>query len=86
MAENKWERTNVTNALRNRQSGRYYACVKVNGKQKWRTLEAPVFPLTKLLGPLRPRHHRSALPNLGTGRASSGTGFVAPILLSFGTS
>jgi hypothetical protein len=32
------ERTNVTNLLRNRQSGRYYARVKVHGKQKWRTL------------------------------------------------
>ena len=31
-----WERTNVTNLLRNRQSGTYYARVKVNGKQKWR--------------------------------------------------
>ena len=34
-----WERTNDTNLLRNRQSGTYYARVKVNGKQKWRGLE-----------------------------------------------
>ncbi len=37
--EPRWERTNVTNLLRNRQSGTYYARVKVNGKQKWRSLE-----------------------------------------------
>ncbi len=34
-----WERTKVTNLLRNRPSGTYYARVKVNGKQKWRGLE-----------------------------------------------
>lgn len=46
--ENKWERTNVTNLLRNRQSGTYYARVKVNGKQKWRTLGTSVFSVAKL--------------------------------------
>jgi integrase len=46
--ENKWERTNVTNLLRNRESGNYYARVKVNGKQKWRTLETTVFSVAKL--------------------------------------
>jgi integrase len=46
--ENKWERTNVTNLLRNRESGTYYARVKVNGKQKWRTLETAVFSVAKL--------------------------------------
>lgn len=44
----KWERTNVTNLLRNRQSGIYYARVKVNGKQKWRTLDTSVFTVAKL--------------------------------------
>jgi integrase len=43
-----WERTNVTNLLRNRQSGTYYARVKVNGKQKWRGLETTVFSVAKL--------------------------------------
>ena len=45
-----WERTNVTNLLRNRQSGTYYARVKVNGKQKWRKLETSVFSVAKLRG------------------------------------
>ncbi len=43
-----WERTNVTNLLRNRQSGTYYARVKVGGKQKWRTLRTSVFSVAKL--------------------------------------
>jgi integrase len=44
----KWERTNVTNLLRNGQSGTYYARVKVNGKEKWRTLKTKVFSVAKL--------------------------------------
>ncbi len=47
-SEPRWERTNVTNLLRNRQSGTYYARVKVNGKQKWRSLETTVFSVAKL--------------------------------------
>jgi integrase len=47
-SEQQWERTNVTNLLRNRQSGKYYARVKVNGKQKWRTLKTDVFSVAKL--------------------------------------
>jgi integrase len=47
-SEQQWERTNVTNLLRNRQSGKYYARVKVNGKQKWRTLKTAVFSVAKL--------------------------------------
>ncbi len=47
-SEQQWERTNVTNLLRNRQSGKYYARVKVNGKQKWRTLKTEVFSVAKL--------------------------------------
>ena len=43
-----WERTNVTNLLRNRQSGKYYARVRVNGKQKWRSLDTAVFSVAKL--------------------------------------
>ncbi len=46
--ESQWERTNVTNLLRNRASGNYYARVKVNGKQKWRTLDTTLFPVAKL--------------------------------------
>ena len=44
----RWERTNVTNLLRNGQSGTYYARVKVNGKEKWRTLKTKVFSVAKL--------------------------------------
>ena len=47
-SEMRWERTNVTNLLRNRQSGTYYARVKVNGKQKWRALKTTVFSVAKL--------------------------------------
>jgi|GEM_PF-4473101 len=47
-SETVWETTNVTNLLRNRQSGPYYARVKVNGKQKWRGLERTVFSVAKL--------------------------------------
>lgn len=47
-SEKKWERTNVTNLLRNRQSGTYYARVKANGKQKWRSLKTKVFTVAKL--------------------------------------
>ncbi len=43
-----WERTNVTNLVRNGQSGTYYARVKVNGKEKWRTLRTKVFTVAKL--------------------------------------
>ena len=43
------ERTNVTKLPRNRQSGKYYARVKVNGKQKWRTLEMEVFTVSVLV-------------------------------------
>lgn len=52
MSENtkksKWERTSVTNLLRNGASGNYYARVKVNGKQKWRSLKTKVFTVAKL--------------------------------------
>jgi len=47
-SEQRWERTNVTNLLRNRQSGKYYARVKVNGKQKWRGLKTTIFSVAKL--------------------------------------
>jgi integrase len=43
-----WERTNVTNLLRNRASGKYYARVKVGGKQKWRSLDTTVATVAKL--------------------------------------
>ena len=55
----KWERTNFTNLLRNGQSGTYYARVKVNGKEKWRTLRTKVFSVAKLkLGDVK-REERS---------------------------
>ena len=47
-AEKGWERTNVTNLLRNGQSGTYYARVKVNGKQKWKSLKTTLFSVAKL--------------------------------------
>jgi len=47
-AKKGWERTNVTNLLRNRQSGIYYARVKVNGKEKWKTLKTSVASIAKL--------------------------------------
>lgn len=37
-SETRWQRADVANQLRNRQSGTYYARVKVNGKQKGRSL------------------------------------------------
>ena len=43
-----WERTNVTNLLRNGQSGTYYARVKVNGKEKWKSLKTSVCSVAKL--------------------------------------
>jgi len=35
-SKKKWERTSVTDLLRNRKNVNYYARVKVNGKQKSR--------------------------------------------------
>ncbi|MDI1249214.1 MAG: site-specific integrase [Lacunisphaera sp.] len=43
-----WERTRVTNLVRNSASGNYYARVKVNGKLKWRTLKTKVFTTAEL--------------------------------------
>jgi integrase len=43
-----YEGTNVTNLLRNRQSGIYYARVRVNGKQKWRSLDTKLPTVAKL--------------------------------------
>ncbi len=58
----KWERTNVTNLLRNGQSETYYARVKVNGKEKWRTLKTKVFSVAKLkLGDVEREERSKAL-------------------------
>ena len=46
--EEVWERTNEANPLRNRQNGNYYACVKVNGKEKWKSLKSNLSSATKL--------------------------------------
>jgi len=43
-----WETTNVTNLLRSGESGVYYARVKSNGKQKWRSLKTKVASVAKL--------------------------------------
>jgi integrase len=44
----KWQRTSVTNLLRNGKSGVYHARVKIGGKQKWRSLDTPSFGVAKL--------------------------------------
>jgi integrase len=43
-----WETTNVTNLLKSGQSGVYYARVKANGRQKWRSLKTTSFSVAKL--------------------------------------
>lgn len=43
----KWERTNVTNLLRNSESGNYYARLKSSGKQIWRSLDTSVATVAK---------------------------------------
>lgn len=57
---NGWQRTNVTNLVRNGQSGRYYARVKVNGKDKWRTLKTNLFSVAKLRLPDAEKQFRAA--------------------------
>ena len=44
----RWERTNVTNLWKLVTSGSYYARVKVNGKEKWRSLKTKIFSVAKL--------------------------------------
>jgi hypothetical protein len=56
-----WERTNVTNLLRNRQSGKYYAREWVNGKQKWRTQQIAINAVLKTWPDLPQRDIRSIL-------------------------
>jgi len=46
--EPRWVPTNVSNLLKNRQSGNYYGRAKVSGKQKWRALETTVLAVAKL--------------------------------------
>jgi len=46
--EKRWERTNVTNLWKLATSGSYYARVKVNGKEKWRSLKTKIFGVAKL--------------------------------------
>ena len=71
--ENKWERTNVTNLLRNQQSGTYYARVKVSGKQKWRTLKTSVFSVAKLrLGDVEREMRAQGLAANGEARSTGG--------------
>lgn len=43
-----WQRTSVQNLLRNRQSGDYYGCFTISGKQKWYALEPDVLSVAKL--------------------------------------
>lgn len=44
----RWERTNVSNLWKFATTGGYYARVKVNGKEKWRSLKTKVFGVAKL--------------------------------------
>lgn len=46
--KSQWQTTNQTNLVRHSQSGRYYARVKVNGKEKWRALKTDVLTVAKL--------------------------------------
>jgi integrase len=70
-SETVWETTNVTNLLRNRQSGSYYARVKVNGKQKWRTLRTTVFSVAKLrLGDIEKEVRAQGLTTHGEAQAA----------------
>lgn len=66
-----WERTPASNLLKNRQSGVYYARVKVNGKQKWRTLKTTVFSVAKLrLGDVEKELREHGRAANGEGRAT----------------
>jgi integrase len=65
-SKKRWERTNVTNLVRHGQSGTYYARVKVNGKEKWRTLKTKLFSVAKLkLGDVE-REERSKGKTVGS--------------------
>lgn len=44
----KWQQTTTSNLLKNVQSGVYYARVKVDGKQKWRTLKTTILTVAQL--------------------------------------
>ncbi len=44
----RWQRTNVTNLLKNAKSGTSYGRVKSNGKQKWRSLRTLSVSVEKL--------------------------------------
>ena len=44
----RWETTNVTNLLRNAESGTYYARVKTKEGQRWRTRKTKVLSVAKL--------------------------------------
>jgi integrase len=44
----KWAKTNVSNLLRNTDSGRYYARIKVSGRQVWRSLDTAALSVAKL--------------------------------------
>src|SRR5476651_2598909 len=43
-----WQRINVQNLLRNRQSGHYYGRFTISGKQKWYALDTGVLSVAKL--------------------------------------
>lgn len=46
--EQTWERTSVTNLVRNAQNATYYARVKFNGKEKWKSLKTTTLSVAKL--------------------------------------
>src|SRR5476651_1716114 len=43
-----WQRINVQNLLRNRQSGHYYGRYTIAGKQKWYALHTDILSVAKL--------------------------------------
>jgi integrase len=55
----KWQGTQVTNLIRNGDSGIYYARISVGGKQKWKSLRTPVFSTAKMKLPDEERRVRS---------------------------
>ena len=46
--QQRWERTSVTNLVRNGQSGGYYARVRFNSKEKWKSLKTSTLSVAKL--------------------------------------
>ena len=61
----KWEKTRVTNLLRNVSSGGYYARVRVGGKLIWRSLDTLSFNIARIKLPDVEREERARLESTG---------------------